>query len=61
MEINELPHDPMILFSYVNMRLRDDYESLDAMCEDMDLNKKELLAKMKESGFEYNQDQNKFW
>lgn len=51
----------MILFSYVNMRLRDDYESLDAMCEDMDLNKKELLAKMKESGFEYNQDQNKFW
>ena len=27
-----LPVDPMILYSYVNQKLRDDYDSLDALC-----------------------------
>ena len=29
-----LPKDPMILLSWVNTRLRDEYASLDALCED---------------------------
>ena len=32
----ELPQDANILLSYVNLKLRDFYSSLDAMCEDLD-------------------------
>ena len=32
-----LPQDPMILLSYLNTKLRDDYDSLAALCEDMEL------------------------
>ena len=30
-----LPKDPMILLSYLNTHLRDDYPTLDALCEDL--------------------------
>ncbi len=56
-----LPEDPIMLFSAVNMKLRDQYASLDALCDDMQINKSELIEKLNQSGFEYNQTQNKFW
>ena len=34
-----LPKDPIMLLSMVNMKLRDRYASLDALCEDMDVSK----------------------
>ena len=37
-----LPKDPMLLLSVVNTKLRDYYPTLDALCEDMDIEKKEL-------------------
>ena len=52
---------PMMLFSVVNTKLRDDYASLDALCEDMHVNRRQLEARLKEAGFEYNPAQNKFW
>ena len=30
----ELPQDPNMLFSFINMKLRDFYPSLDALCDD---------------------------
>ena len=30
-----LPEDPMILFSFINTKLRDNYASLDELCDDM--------------------------
>lgn len=56
-----LPNDPMMLFSFVNMKLRDNYPSLDALCEDLQVNKKSLLTKLKDAGFEYSSEHNKFW
>ena len=56
-----LPQDPMILFSFVNMKLRDDYSSLEAMCDDMGIDKNFLIEKLKAASFEYNEAQNKFW
>ena len=53
----ELPKDPMILFSFINTKLRDKYTSLDELCDDLDINKADLKA----AGFEYNPNQNKFW
>ena len=50
----DLPKDPMMLFSVINMRLRDIYPSLD-------VDKKEIIDRLAAAGFEYNEQQNKFW
>ena len=55
-----LPNDPIMLLSFVNMKLRDRYASLDALCEDMDADKEEILRKLSEVGYEYNQKTNQF-
>jgi hypothetical protein len=56
-----LPKDPMMLFSFVNTKLRDEYSSLDALCDDMDVDREKLEKQLAEVGFEYNPTQNKFW
>ena len=55
-----LPQDPMILLSYVNTKLRDDYPSLDALCCDLDADKEELLRKLEAVNYTYNAEQNRF-
>lgn len=61
LQMMELPEDPMMLFSVVNMKLRDCYASLDELCEDMDIDKEELIRKLRFAGFEYSPENNKFW
>ena len=60
-EMNELPNDPLMLFSYVNMKLRDIYDSLDALCADMNISKEQLCAHLATAGYEYSEQYNKFW
>lgn len=55
-----LPNDPNMLLSFVNMKLRDFYPSLDAMCDDLDVNRDDIEAKLKSIDYTYNQDTNKF-
>lgn len=57
----EMPKDPMMLMSFINMKLRDFYPTLDALCDDMDMDRQELENKMAEAGLEYNAAANKFW
>lgn len=57
----ELPSDPMMLLSFLNMKLRDFYSSLDELCSDLDIDKEEILKKMADAGFEYSEENNKFW
>ncbi|WP_278966398.1 DUF4250 domain-containing protein [Phocaeicola coprocola] len=57
----ELPEDPMMLFSVINMKLRDCYSSLDELCEDMHVEKSKLIETLKAVGFEYSPEYNKFW
>lgn len=52
--------DPFILLSAVNMQLRDEYSSLDELCSTNDIDKNELIEKLKAAGFEYNASQNQF-
>ena len=59
--MDNLPKDPMMLMSRINMKLSDFYPSLDALCEDMEIDKGQLLEKLASAGFEYNQNLNKFW
>ena len=56
-----LPEDPMMLFSVINMKLRDNYSSLDELCDDMHIRKEELVQKLKNARFEYSPENNKFW
>lgn len=55
-----LPKDPMVLLSYINTRLRDDYQSLDALCEDLDISRSELEQVLRAVGFDYDEVQNRF-
>ena len=55
-----LPKDPMILLSYVNTQLRDNYNSLDALCEGLDVSRCELEETLNTVGFQYDAAQNRF-
>ena len=56
-----LPEDTYMLLSVVNMKLRDSYPSLDALCEDLEIDRKELEAKLKSVGFVYDSKNKKFY
>ena len=56
----DLPQDPYILLSFVNMKLRDAYPSLAALCEDLGADEKELRARLAAAGFTYDADKNAF-
>ena len=58
--MSELPKDPMILFSFLNMKLRDFYPSLDALCDDTGADKQALLEAMAAVGFRYDPERNAF-
>ncbi|MBR4040478.1 MAG: DUF4250 domain-containing protein [Clostridia bacterium] len=55
-----LPNDPIMLLSAVNMKLRDCYASLDALCDDMDADKAQIIAKLAEAGYDYSEERNQF-
>ena len=48
-----LPQDPAMLLSYVNMKLRDQYASLDDLCDDLDISKEEIVEKLKSIDYIY--------
>lgn len=55
-----VPKDPMILLSYVNTQLRDNYSSLSELCRAMDIDEETLKATLDSIGFSYNLEQNRF-
>lgn len=55
-----LPKDPMILLSYVNTKLRDEYDDLDALCEGLDTEREALERTLGELGFAYDPERNRF-
>ena len=59
--MENLPKDPMMLMSFINMKLRDEYPSLDELCASLSVDRATLEATLATAGVEYNQQQNKFW
>ena len=55
-----IPKDPMILLSFVNLKLRDFYSSLDDMCQAMNLDKSELEKKLGNIDYTYDKGSNQF-
>ena len=60
MTFDNIPTDPVILLGVINTKLRDFYSSLDALCEDMNLDQNEIKAKLGAIGYIYNPTLNKF-
>lgn len=56
----DLPTDPFILLSYVNTKLRDEYDSLDKFCQNEDVDKDTLVSKLHDAGFDYMPQINQF-
>ena len=58
--MENLPKDAFILFSYINTTLRDNYASLEILCDDLDVDKDELCKKLASIGMIYDATLNKF-
>lgn len=56
----DIPRDPVMLLSFVNMKLRDFYPSLEAMCDDLDLDADDLKSRLAEIDYHYDAEHNKF-
>ena len=57
---NGLPKDPMLLLSVVNTKLRDYYHNLDALCDDMNVEKEEIVNTLKTIDYEYDENRPQF-
>lgn len=56
----QLPNDPSMLFSYVNLKLRDFYPDLDEMCADLDVDRLAIEEKLSKIGYVYSREKNQF-
>ena len=54
------PKDPLMLLSMINMKLRDQYSSLDALCDDLDESKVEIEETLAKVGYRYDAVHNQF-
>ncbi len=52
--------DPNILLSIINTKLRDNYDSLDDLCYDLDYDKEEIISIIRTIGYVYDESLNKF-
>lgn len=59
--MEQFPKDPVILMSFLNMKLRDFYSNLDALCDDLDIDRRELEDYLAEHNLQYNPELNKIW
>lgn len=55
-----LPNDPMILLSYINTKLRDEYATLDLLCDDLNADRGELEQKLASVDYRYDASLNRF-
>ena len=55
-----IPENPVMLLSFVNTKLRDQFDSLESFCDYYDLSQEELEAKLKSIDYIYNKELNQF-
>lgn len=55
-----IPNDPMMLLSYINTKLRDEYKNLSELCDDLEIQQSELTAKLSSIDYIYNEELNRF-
>lgn len=55
-----MPKDPVMLLSFVNLKLRDYYSDLEALCEDLDVEEQEIVRKLQSIDYHYDMARNQF-
>lgn len=55
-----LPQDPAMLYSIVNMKLRDEFDSLDELCATLGVERSDLEERLAAVGFTYDPANNRF-
>lgn len=55
-----LPNDPVLLVGYLNLKLRDEFSSLEDLCDTLDIDQEFIIKKLREAGYEYREDSNQF-
>ena len=58
--MTNIPNDPMMLLSFLNMKLRDFYPNLDALCQDLELDKDSITDKLAAIDYHYDETLNRF-
>lgn len=48
-----IPNDPIMLVSFLNLKLRDEFTSLSELVKAYDLDMEEITKKLAKAGFEY--------
>ncbi len=55
-----IPKDPVMLLSFVNMKLRDYYRDLDDCCEALQIDRAQLVEQLAAIGYSYDGEANQF-
>ncbi len=55
-----LPKDPIILLSYINTQLRDNYESLTELCKSLSADEQDIRSTLSAVNYEYDEKLNRF-
>ena len=57
---HQLPKDPVMLLSFINTKLRDQYHNLDQLCQSLDISRPELEQRRADIDYSYNPQSNQF-
>lgn len=58
--MSSIPKDPVMLMSYLNTQLRDNYASLEELCRSLDLDQAEVEKKLAQIDYRYEEGSNQF-
>ena len=55
-----LPKDPVMLLSFINLKLRDFYADLETLCDDLDADQSKKEKKLSKIDYYYDKEKNQF-
>ncbi|MBP3325247.1 MAG: DUF4250 domain-containing protein [Coprococcus sp.] len=60
MEYQSLPKEPIMLLSFVNTKLRDNYSSLELLCDDLNVEQSRIIDALAAINYSYDKKLNRF-
>lgn len=58
--MSNLPKDPVMLLSFTNTQLRDNYSNLEEFCKAYIVNENEIISTLRNIDYEYDKSTNQF-
>ena len=56
----DMPKDPIMLMSFLNTQLRDNYSSLTELAKTYGVDESDIISKLETVGYHYDADRNQF-